>query len=489
MIDITERKQIEEALRISNERYVYATKATFDAIWDWDIINDHLYWGEGYEKIFGYKISNKIDNHIHSFDNIHPDDRIAVFAGIDELIKGNASNWTGEYRYKNLSGEYVFVQDRAVIIRDDEGKAVRMIGAMQDITERKKSEDVIKKSTEKFTSLVNTIDGIVWEANAKTFQFTYVSGHAEKLLGYTWEEWKSDPVFWQHHIHPDDKDWVIDFCKDYTLRKKEHQFEYRMIAKDGRVVWLADFVTVVVESNQPIQLRGVMVDITARKKTEEELREKNIQLKELSRHLQNVREEERKYLAREVHDELGQLAAVVKMDIDWLQIKMPDLPEANAKRILHASSTTSLLIGTIRRLASELRPVMLDELGLNTSLEWLCGKFEEANGIPCVFESFFDDHGLGIQVKTALFRICQEALSNVKRHSAATHVNVSIRLNGDLIQLVITDNGKGFDINQKTGTVGLVGMQERSLSVNGTLVIESEPGKGTIICTIIPKSR
>jgi PAS domain-containing protein len=96
---------------------VYATKATFDAIWDWDIINDHLYWGEGYEKIFGYKISSKIDNHIHSFDNIHPDDRKAVFDGIDELIKGSASNWTGEYRYKRITGEYVYVQDRAVIIR------------------------------------------------------------------------------------------------------------------------------------------------------------------------------------------------------------------------------------------------------------------------------------------------------------------------------------------------------------------------------------
>ncbi|MES2371051.1 MAG: PAS domain-containing protein [Bacteroidota bacterium] len=489
MIDITERKKIEEALRISNERYVYATKATFDAIWDWDIINDHLYWGEGYEKIFGYKISNKIDNHIHSFDNIHPDDRTAVFAGIDELIKGNASNWTGEYRYKNIAGEYVYVQDRAVIIRDDTGKAVRMIGAMQDITERKKSEDAIKQSREKFTSLVNTIDGIVWEADAKNFQFTYVSDHAGKLLGYTWEEWKSGSTFWQDHIHPDDRDWVIDYCKDYTRRKKEHQFEYRMIAKDGRVVWLADFVTVVVENDQPKQLRGVMVDITARKKTEEELREKNIQLKELSRHLQNVSEEERKYLAREVHDELGQLAAVVKMDIDWLQLKMPDLPEAHTKRISHASSTTGLLISTIRRLASELRPVMLDELGLNTSLEWLCGKFEETNGIPCVFESFFEDDGLGILVKTALFRICQEALSNVKRHSSATSVSVSIYQNGNLIQLMISDNGVGFDAQQKTGTIGLIGMRERSLSVNGTLMIESAPGKGTIICTIIPKSR
>ncbi|MEO8172813.1 MAG: PAS domain-containing protein [Sediminibacterium sp.] len=488
MIDITERKQIEEALRISNERYVYATKATFDAIWDWDIINDHLYWGEGYEKIFGYKVSTKAENHIHSFDNIHPDDRITVFAGIDELIKGSASNWTGEYRYKNITGEYLFVQDRAVIIRDDNGKAVRMIGAMQDITERKKSEDAIKRSREKFDSLVNTIDGIVWEADASTFQFNYVSDHAEKLLGYTREEWLSDANFWSNHIHPDDKGWVVDFCKEHTQQKKEHQFEYRMIAKDGNVIWLADFVTVVVEKDQPVQLRGIMVDISARKKTEEELREKNIQLKELSKHLQNIREEERKYLAREVHDELGQLAAVVKMDVDWIKIKMPDLQEPYAKRISHASSTTDLLISTIRRLASELRPVMLDELGLNASLEWQCGKFEKINGIPCVFESFFDDNGLGMEVKTALFRICQEALSNVRRHSNATNVFVSIRENDELIELCVCDNGRGFNVKEKNNTVGLIAMRERSLSVNGTLRIESEPEKGTKVFTIIPKS-
>jgi PAS domain S-box-containing protein len=477
----------EEALRISNERYLYATKATFDAIWDWDIINDHLYWGEGYEKIFGYKISSKVDNHIHSFDNIHPDDRTAVFAGIDELVAGNASNWTGEYRYKRLSGEYAYVQDRAVIIRDDAGKAVRMIGAMQDITNRKLAEDAIKRSQEKFNSLVNTIDGIVWEADAVTFHFTYVSEHAEKLLGYPKTEWTNDPHFWSNHIHPDDRGWVVSFCENYTRMKQEHQFEYRMIAKDGRIVWLADFVTVVIEENEPAQLRGVMVDITARKNAETELQQKNIQLKELSAHLQNVREEERRYLAREVHDELGQLAAVIKMDIDWIKIKMPELQENYAKRITHASSTTDLLINTIRKLASELRPGMLDELGLNASLEWQCKKFEEINALACVFESFFDDSDLGTQVKTALYRICQESLTNVKRHAHATKSMVTIYEKDNHIFLLIRDDGRGFDVAQKINTLGLIGMRERCVSVNGSLTVESEHGKGTAVCAIIPK--
>lgn len=479
----------EEALRISNERFLYATKATFDAIWDWDMVNDHLYWGEGYEKIFGYKVSSKVENHIHSFDNIHPDDRPSVFAGIDKLIAGTASNWTGEYRYKRLNGEYAYVQDRAVIIRDDSGKAVRMIGAMQDITARKISEDAVKRTQEKFNSLVNTIDGIVWEADAATFHFTYVSDHAEDLLGYPKEEWLTDPSFWSNHIHPDDRKWVMDFCENYTRLKKEHQFEYRMIAKDGRIVWLADFVSVVEHEDEPMKIRGVMVDITARKNAERELQLKNEQLKELSVHLQNVREEERRYLAREVHDELGQLAAVIKMDIDWIKIKMPGMPENFDRRITHASSTTDLLINTIRKLAWELRPGMLDELGLIASLEWQCKKFEEIQGIACSFEPVFDDSGLDTQVKTALYRICQEGLTNVRRHAHATAVKVMLYEKDGRVHLVVSDNGRGFEVSEKVHALGLIGIRERCMAVNGTLNVESEQGRGTTVCAIIPKQK
>jgi PAS domain S-box-containing protein len=381
MTDITGREEMEESLRISNERYRYATRATFDAIWDWDIVHDHLYWGEGYEKIFGYKVSDKAVNHIDSFDNIHPDDRKAVFAGIDELLKGTGVNWAGEYRYKRKDGQYVYVLDRAIIIRNDAGAAVRMIGAMQDITERKLAEDAMKISEEKFNSLVNTMDGIV------------------------------------------------------------------------------------------------------------ELKEKNTQLKELSRHLLDVREKERKTLAREVHDELGQLASAVKMDIDWLRIKMTGIEEGYKARLVHASATAGLLISTIRKLALELRPGMLDELGLNASLEWKCNDFASANSVPCIFTSNFDEGDMTMQMKTALFRICQEALINVMRHAGATQVTVDIRDRNGTLQLCVTDNGKGFDVNQKkSNTLGLLGMRERCASIDGTLIINSEQGRGTVVYAIVPKA-
>jgi PAS domain S-box-containing protein len=120
---------------------------------------------------------------------------------------------------------------------------------------------------------VNSIDGIVWEADAQTFAFTFVSPQAERMLGYPLERWTTEPTFWKEHIHPDDRQWATNFCIDATRAKRPHDFEYRMVAADGRVIWLHDAVTVVVENDQPVRLRGVMLDITKRKRAEEALRE------------------------------------------------------------------------------------------------------------------------------------------------------------------------------------------------------------------------
>jgi PAS domain S-box-containing protein len=609
---ITERKESEQALQASNERFNYVTRATSDAIWDWDIINDHLYWGEGYEKIFGYHLVENKTNQIHSFDNIHPEDKVSVFEGINKLLRSDATNWSHEYRYKRADGQYVYVFDKALVVRDENGRAIRMIGAMQDISERKEAIEAIRKTQEKFTSLVNTIDGIVWEADAESFRFTYVSRHAEILLGYPAEEWIKDPSFWAQHIHPDDRDEAVRFCVEQTRLKKQHQFEYRMLAADGSIVWVADFVTFV--DGSPSQLRGVMVDITERKKAEqeladermllrilidnlpdyiyvkdenlrhvinnranvallgfehedetinktivdllgpqmaaeflkddqqvlatglpiiereepifnsngekrwllttkipfrdennhpkglvgisrditdrkktaEELVEKNEQLKNLSNHLQQVREEERKRLAREVHDELGQLASVVKMDIDWLSLRLTDVEELPRKRIQHASDTADLLINTVRKIAAMLRPSMLDELGLNASIAWQCRQFTLLNGIPCVFDQFLDDDFLPVSVKTELFRICQESLTNIMRHAKASRVTVTLKESGGDVELRIIDDGAGFDTKARVTTLGLIGMRERAISVNGKLVVDSAPGKGTSVSVTIP---
>lgn len=125
---------------------------------------------------------------------------------------------------------------------------------------------------QQYEQLVASVDGIVWELDAQSFQFTFVSQQAERLLGYPLQEWLK-PGFWVDHLHPDDRAWAAEFCLRATREKRSHDFEYRMIAADGRTVWLRDLVSVVVESDVAIKLRGIMVDVTDRKQTEEALRE------------------------------------------------------------------------------------------------------------------------------------------------------------------------------------------------------------------------
>lgn len=223
------------------------------------------------------------------------------------------------------------------------------------------------------------------------------------------------------------------------------------------------------------------------KAVEEELRDKNKELKNLSNHLQNVREEERKSLAREVQEELGQLAAALKMDVDWLAINLPDAPELQKERMAHASSTAKLIIQSIRKIASALRPSMLDELGLNASLEWHCNEFAATTGISCKYIHAYDDEGLSLELKTAIFRICQESLRNIAKHASATRVKVNVDISEKELRLTVSDNGKGFSVDGQKNTFGLIDMRERVQAINGKLTIDSKEGKGTTVSVTVQK--
>lgn len=135
--------------------------------------------------------------------------------------------------------------------------------------EKGRASEELHRSQQAYQTLVNTIEGIVWEADAETFQFSLVSQQAERLLGYPIERWINEPTFWKDHIHPEDRDWAVDYCVSCTRDKLAHEFEFRMVAADERIIWLRDIVSVVVENDKAVKLRGIMVDITEKKHAEE----------------------------------------------------------------------------------------------------------------------------------------------------------------------------------------------------------------------------
>jgi PAS domain S-box-containing protein len=233
------------------------------------------------------------------------------------------------------------------------------------------------------------------------------------------------------------------------------------------------------------QLRA---EIGERQRAEQELKISRDQLRALAARLQAVREEERKSMAREIHDELGQACTAIKMDLALIGTRAHKRQTRLKSKINSALRVVDEMILTLRRISSELRPRPLDDLGLPAALEWQAQEFESRTGIPCQITLPQQSIALDPERSTAVFRIFQESLTNVARHSRATRVDACLEAGPELLTFVVHDNGCGFDVEgaRARGSLGLMGMRERALLLNGELHVESIPGTGTALTLRIP---
>jgi len=229
-----------------------------------------------------------------------------------------------------------------------------------------------------------------------------------------------------------------------------------------------------------------------RKRAEERLHESREQLRALSVYLQYVREEERTRIAREVHDELGQALTGIKLDLAWLAARLPRSQRPMLEKVGDMSAHIDATIQAVRRIATELRPGILDDLGLVAALEWQANEFQGRTGITCrVTNSVGPDVQLDADLNTAFFRIYQETLTNVIRHASATRVDVHIAAQEDAVVLTVRDNGRGItpaEIRDRR-SIGLLGMGERAALLGGKVDIKGSPGQGTEVTVRIPLHR
>ncbi len=220
---------------------------------------------------------------------------------------------------------------------------------------------------------------------------------------------------------------------------------------------------------------------------EAEIQDMNEQLRDLASSLQNIREEERTYIAREIHDELGQQLTAIKLDAAWLDRKIQE-DSPIKQRIGNIISILSNVIHSIRKIAMQLRPRVLDDLGLIEALKWQIRDFQNRYAIPIAVEYPESPPALAAASATGLFRIFQEALTNIARHADATAIKARLCVSGQQLIMTVADDGKGFDITavKKKKTLGLLGMKERTLMMKGTYEITGQPGKGTTLSISIP---
>lgn len=287
--DITEQKKSEQVLKDSEQRLGLALEGGNLGLWDWDALTNTLIVNERWLSMLGLNPSTTIPTLDFWHSLVHPEDMPILQNLIDTVISNpNGKRVEAEVRARHANGEYIWILDKgAIVSRDNNGNPLRIVGTHMDITERKTAEKKISLLQQKYLAILNAANGIVWEADAQTFQFTFVSGQAEAILGYPIHRWTEEPTFWKDHIHPEDSTWAVDYCLNCILKNQAHDFEYRMIAADGRVVWLHDIVTVESENGKPVLLRGLMVDITYRKQAEAAL-ENALKRLELATHSANI---------------------------------------------------------------------------------------------------------------------------------------------------------------------------------------------------------
>jgi PAS domain S-box-containing protein len=262
--DVTERKCAEEKLRKSEEKYRDLIEISPDAIYVVDANGVCVLGNRAGAELAGIPQDELVGTPVT--DTYLPEERHLFQERLKKLKGKRALRFERKFVRKN--GEIVPVEVSVSAIRGGYFQAI-----LRDISERKRAEEALRDAHHNYVTLVNSLDGIVWEADAQTFAFSFVSPQAERMLGYPLTRWTTEPTFWKDHIHPDDREWATSFCIDATRAKRPHDFEYRMLAADGRIVWLHDVVSVVVENDQPVRLRGVMLDITERKRAEEALKE------------------------------------------------------------------------------------------------------------------------------------------------------------------------------------------------------------------------
>ena len=360
------RRLAEEASRLSQERFESVALATTEAIWDWNLEANSIWWSEGIQKLFGYPpedVSTKVEWWL---ERLHPEDKERVMRTIRQAIDTGTRTWAGYYRFRRKDDTYASVLDHGFILQNAEGKPSRLVGGIRDITERRKAEEALKMSRR--------------------------------------------------------------------------------------------------------------------------------QLRALSARLQSAREEERASVAREIHDELGQMLTALKNNLDWLERKIGEREQDRSlnpllDRIVECEEMADAAIVTVQRIATELRPGMLDHLGLAAALQQEAAGFQKRSGITCEVQLPADAPKLPREVATAIFRIFQEALTNVARHAKATTVRARLEATAERVTLSMEDDGRGIRPEDVSGSrsLGLLGMRERATVLGGDVAIEPVTPRGCRVTVRLPR--
>lgn len=407
-------------------------------------------------------------------------DAVAIAAGITSVINKSEIEFQMEYVCTAIAEPVWFRVHAASFSVTGLDDSSMVLVSHDNITKEKQAEDLLVENRERINRLLDSTNILPWEADASTLAITYVGEQAEQMLGYSKEEWM-EPDFWINHVHPDDKLRTATEAANLSQAGDQYQYEYRMLSKHGRIVWINDIVSLQREKGVPVTISGFMIDITERK-----LAEKTLML--LSGRLITAQEDERKRIARELHDDLNQRMALMSIELEQLGQTLSNRKDGVSERIQELQRKALRISKEIHRMSYKLHPSKLDHLGLAPALKSFCSELAERRGMRIDFRHEGSSATLPADITLCLFRVAQEALQNAAKHSGKSRVDVLLKISGTAVELNVSDSGSGFDMNNSKMSEGLgfVSMRERLRLVNGSLSIESRPRSGTRIRVSVP---
>lgn len=402
-----------------------------------------------------------------------------------EVFNGNPG--TFEFEVTGLKGGRRWLEIHAVPLKDTSGNITNLLGVTADITNRKLAALEITASELKYRRLFESAKDGIFILNAETGFIEDVNSFLCDMLHYSHEEFL-DKQLWEISLFKD-----IAANKESFLKLKSKKYvryeNLPLVTKTGQPIWV-EFISNVYDVKGKAVIQCSIRNITDRKIAEDEITKTTEELRQLTTHLQTIREEERKRIAREIHDELGQQLTAIKMDTVWIDKQVSSESVSIKNKLKYMIELLDGSHQSVRKILNELRPAALDDNGLLETLEWLGKQFTDTSNTPVHFTSNQTTIKLQQEAAICIFRVYQEALTNIMRYAEAKKVVSSLNIIDKRIVLIIEDDGKGFDTAavQSKNSFGLLGMKERVHSLNGAFDLISLPDKGTTIVVNLPHS-
>jgi PAS domain S-box-containing protein len=470
-------RETSELLTSKDEIYRLVTENATDVVWVMDMSGRYMYFSPSVLRLTGYSIEEIVANPIRVMNGAG----IGYVRGaIEEQLRlqktgKKEGSKPMELELTRKDGSRVWTETTWSLLLNSDGKPAAIIGAVRDITERKRAEDLFRTLADNSpVSIYIVQDG----------RFRFLNRHFLMETVCTADELIGDKPL--RRLAPRERHRVAQQAAAMLDGLRSEPYEFRYVGRKGQTRWVIERVARIQYEGRPAIL-GIFMDITERKRSEEALKRSESELRLLSQRMLQIQEDERARIARDLHDQLGQ-------ELVFLKIKAQSLAEqvGPASVAYDAAAELASLIDRVKatshRIALSIRPDILDGLGLVKAIQWYAGEFELQTSIACFVDVPVDDVEVPKNVATAAYRILQEALTNVFKHASATEVHVVVEIKAKVLTVRISDNGKGFDSDSlsERASLGLIGMRERARLVGGSLKVSTRRPAGTRVVARLP---